>query len=502
MNSFSMWEKQIVFKNGWFIHMDGKGNNSIISHERARQLEMEYQRYQASMDVDRGGLPKERAYPNRGFTPKDGKYIYEQFYIDQLIVGEMAAIGACLTIPANVGGIAINCIARQAFQNNSSIKKVILHKDVKEIGESAFSGCCNLEEVSIANDHIIIKTDAFKDTSVLKQDTVYLNKTLSKVSPGYQGVFTIQEGTTAIADNALKDCTGISEIIFPESLVSIGKYAFSGCNRIKEVVLPESLVEMDNYAFANCTGLETITFPKYMRKIGMAAFESCTKLTEISLPEGINEIASAMFSKCTNLHTVNIPQSVTKIRCDAFRDSGIFKSYENSNKKTLYIGNWLIHYKWQELISLNVLGGTVGIADMNWARPTKLASLKLPGTLKYIGFEAFNSAPITTLVLPPGLVHIDTAAFRWTALKSIYIPKSVTQIEQWAFMDCEKLEKITIEGEETEIIWPAITGRKDKKAISISAPQNSKAHAYCLKYGQKYNLIFSPYTNTFFKKLF
>lgn len=493
MDAFTMWEEQIIFRDGWFIHMDGKGNNSIISHERARVFEMEYQKYQASMDVDRGGIPKDRAYAGRGFIQKNGQYVYENFSIDQLIVGNIAAIGSCLTIPMQLNGITINCIAKKAFQYNAAIKKVILHNGVNEIGESAFLGCRNLEEIYIPHDHILIKTDAFKDTALMKEDTVYLNKTLSKVAPGYQGAFQIKEGTTAIADNAFKDCTGISEVIFPEGLLSIGKHAFSGCHRIREVILPESLEEIDHFAFADCTGLEAIHFPTQMKRIGSGAFESCAKLSEVSLPEGICEIPYTLFSKCANLQKVQIPQSVTKIRCDSFCDSGIFKAYENSNQKTLYIGNWLVHYKWKEIISLNVYGGTIGVADMNWAKPEKLASLKLPDTLKYIGHDAFNSAPIVSLVLPQKLLHIDTSAFRGTKLKSIFIPKSVTQIEHWAFMDCEKMEKITIEGKDTEIIWPAITGRRDKKELSIYAPNNSKAQAYCEKYGTKYNLVFNEY---------
>lgn len=493
MNAFTMWEAQIVFRNGWFIHMDGKGNNSIISHERARVLEMEYQKYQASMDVDRGGIPQEKAYPGRGFIQKGGQYVYETFTIDQLIVGSVAAVGSCLTIPTQLNEITINCIAKKAFQYNTAMKKVILHDGVKEIGESAFLGCRNLAEIYIPHDHVIIKEDAFKDTALLNGDTVYLNKTLSKVSPGYQGIFQIKDGTTAIADNAFKDCIGITEVLFPESLISIGKHAFSGCLGLKEVTLPQSLEEMDHFAFANCTGLEVIRFPATMKRIGSGAFESCIKLTGVALPEGIGEIPYTLFSKCENLHTVNIPQSVTTIRSDAFRDCGFFKAYEKNNQKTLYMDNWLIHYKWKELISLNVYGGAVGIADMNWTTPKKLASVKLPDTLKYIGFEAFDSAPLVSLVLPQGLLHINTAAFRGTKLKSIFIPKSVTQIEQWAFMNCEKMETITIEGKDTEIIWPAITGRKDKKEICICAPKNSKAQAYCEKYGVKYNLVFSEY---------
>ena len=82
------------------------------------------------------------------------------------------------------------------------------------------------------------------------------------------------------------------------------------------------------------------------------------------------------------------------------------------------------------------------------------------------------------------------------------IPKSVKTVEQWAFMDCEKLESITIENANTRIDWTAITGRRDKKTIVINAPVVSTAKELCLKYGKKNNLIFKPLAAGFFKKLF
>lgn len=496
MNAFSMREEQIIFKNGWFIYMDGKGNNSIISHKRARELELRCQSYQASMDVDRGGLPDEVAYPSRGFVYKNGRYVYEKFRVDQLIVGEIAPITSVLIIPDSIGGISINCVARQAFQSENVIEKVVLHNNIKEIGESAFEGCINLNEILIPNEHIIIKTDAFKDTAIFKeQDATYINNTLIRVNPSQRGVLEIKKGTTAIADEALKDCSKITEIVLPEGLISIGKNSFRGCSGIRHLVLPESLRVIGGYTFADCTGLQTIVFPKLMDKIGMAAFDGCVALKSVSLPEGILEIERAMFNKCEGLSEVHIPQSVTKIWFDAFTNCGLFKKYENSSAEELYIDNWLIHYKWKEKESLCIREGTIGIAGMNWIKPTKLCSLKLPSSLKYIGDEAFNCAPITSLELPPNLQCINRAAFRGTHLNRIVIPKSVKKIEQWAFMCCENMESIIVEGIETEIVWPAITGRQDKKSIEICAPYNSKAGEYFSEHAQKYNLTFRPYAN-------
>lgn len=173
MNSFTMWKDKIVFIDGWFVYMDDKGNNSIISHEQARMLESHFEGYQAEMSVDRGGASEEFAYSSRGFTRKGDEYIYEKFDVDQLIVGNVNPIPNILQIPRNVGNIKINSIASEAFKNELAIEKVILHSDIHTIGESAFEGCKNLNDISLANENIEIKKDAFKDTSLfLKQAAI------------------------------------------------------------------------------------------------------------------------------------------------------------------------------------------------------------------------------------------------------------------------------------------------------------------------------------------
>lgn len=71
MKSFTMWQNKIIFKNGWYLFLGENGNNSVITGACARRMEAEYNRYQADMDVDRGGLSPELAYPGRGFKKSD-----------------------------------------------------------------------------------------------------------------------------------------------------------------------------------------------------------------------------------------------------------------------------------------------------------------------------------------------------------------------------------------------------------------------------------------------
>lgn len=173
MNSFTMWEDKVVFIDGWFIFMDGRGNNSIISHERARMLEREFMGYQAYMDVQRGGATYEFAYPSRGFTRKGNEYVYENFCVDKLIVGKVNPITNILQIPQSVGNVKINSIAREAFKNALAIEKVILHNDIHTIGESAFEGCKNLHSINLSNKRIEIKKGAFRGTLLFSKEASY-----------------------------------------------------------------------------------------------------------------------------------------------------------------------------------------------------------------------------------------------------------------------------------------------------------------------------------------
>lgn len=177
MDSVSLfWPEKIIFRDGWFIHMDGKGNNSVISHQRARQIELNFQSYQAYMDVNRGGFSMEAAYTTRGYQCVDGLYQYVDYKVDKLIDTRIAPMEQVLKIPHRIQGIPITCIAEHAFENETKITQVILPNSLQEIGEAAFAGCTNLYKVLLPFSfrHVRIKPDAFKNTALLSEQNQHL----------------------------------------------------------------------------------------------------------------------------------------------------------------------------------------------------------------------------------------------------------------------------------------------------------------------------------------
>jgi hypothetical protein len=105
-------------------------------------------------------------------------------------------------------------------------------------------------------------------------------------------------------------------------------YANKDATTVKErltgnIKIPDGVVEISNSAFDGCTKLTNITIPNSVTSIGDNAFDSCP-LTTIALPESLTTIEKMAFFNCTLLKNITIPDSVTYIGSDAFKsDSNI-----------------------------------------------------------------------------------------------------------------------------------------------------------------------------------
>lgn len=221
------WQDRIFFEDGWFVYYDGKGNYSVISEECARKMVSDYHAYQASQDVERGGMEMHRAFLGRGFEIVDGKYVYMGKDVERLPDGPVCEIGEILEIPEKVGTYRINRVHKQAFMGQKQIKKVILHEGIDHIGQKAFADCENLWAVQGLSENITVMADAFANTKLFAgEHAEYLKNVLLKVNTSNQGCFVVRSGITSIAEKAFMNCKEIKEIDLPESVEYIENFAF------------------------------------------------------------------------------------------------------------------------------------------------------------------------------------------------------------------------------------------------------------------------------------
>lgn len=69
---------------------------------------------------------------------------------------------------------------------------------------------------------------------------------------------------------------------------NIGGSSFGYCTGLKNVVIPNSVIRIEDSAFAFCSGLSSVVIPKSVTKINKDAFAGCSEKLVIYGSKGSN----------------------------------------------------------------------------------------------------------------------------------------------------------------------------------------------------------------------
>ena len=231
-------------------------------------------------------------------------------------------------IPAMIGDYNTVYIGPGAFENNTTLKKVVIPEGVTEIQANAFAGCTNLEEVVFPETLNFIYQNVFKECPNLKD--VVLPESVSYVGFGAfysagTGTFT---GSAAEYDSDAFEYSTFEKISIPNGSVLSADYIFASTTA-SEVELPSDLEVLGKGAFTGAWNITRIDLPETLRTIGESAFSNMSGLPYITLPEGLEEIPDNCFNS-TTLDVLVIPSSVKKIG-DYATYSGAYIILQNSD---------------------------------------------------------------------------------------------------------------------------------------------------------------------------
>ncbi len=197
-------------------------------------------------------------------------------------------------------------------------------------------------------------------------------------------------GTFTIVDNVVTrsdSCTGTADI--PALVTSIGAFAFA-VSGLTSIVIPKSVTSIGDSAFGGNSVLTSVTFEKdsALQTIGSDAF-AYSGLTSIVIPKSVTSIGDSAFYQISVLTSVTFEadSALQTIGSDAFADSG--------------------------LTSIEIPKSVTSIGDYAFYQIPVLTSVtfEADSALQTIGIYAFLGSGLTSIEIPKSVTSIGEGAF-------------------------------------------------------------------------------------------
>lgn len=380
--------------------------------------------------------------------------------------------GEVYSIPTSV-----ETIGKGAFAKAKEITAVQLN-NVKKISEGAFYSVRNLRNVELGASVETIENGAISDTPDLSRFTV------DNSNPNYMADAEGVIYTKNQEELVLYPSGRAGEYSTLPTTKKIRNRAFYYAQKVTKVNFNSALENIDNDAFQTTTALTEITFeaPSSLKRIGTWVFVN-TGLTKLELPASLKEIGSNAFKGNNNLKTVTVAANsqLESIGTYAFTENSNLESFTFEGSTVLKTIGQEAFSKDTKLASFDVPANveTINRAAFNGTSSMKHVTFQAPAKIKKIGEAAFQNAnALENIDLPEGLEEIKKDAFnKCTSLTEIGIPASVNKIDPIGFQQAEKLEKFTVNKNNT--VYSSVDGfllSKDKKTL-VSFPP-AKAGTY------------------------
>lgn len=207
----------------------------------------------------------------------------------------------------------------------------------------------------------------------------------------------------AIGNSAFGSCSGLTEVVIPNSVIEIEGQAFSGCTSMTTIEIPNSIKNIRSYAFRNCDGLTEVVLPNSVTNIEHDVFYDCDNLVSVTLPNSITEIPSSLFSSCDKLSYIEIPSTVKTIGGSAF-------------------------YYCPQLSVIQIPNSVVTIGSSAFGYCSALTSITLPSSVETVGSGAFQSCTsLNTVALSSNINSLASDAFQNCNVQAIHFDGTLAE---------------------------------------------------------------------------
>ena len=208
--------------------------------------------------------------------------------------------------------LASGIIYANAFANLTGITEVTTNVAY----DRYFSGCTNLEKVTILNPSSDGGFGAYVFNSCSNLTTVILPNNAkiitSNMFNGNKNLMTVNfpSSITKIGTNAFYNCTNLKNLDIPDNAsYTLGNSVFYNSGITEECAknIVAHATSIGDNLFQSCLSLVNVEVPVFANHM----FNNCTALESVSLSDGTTTIGYCIFNGCKALKTVCLPSSIT-----------------------------------------------------------------------------------------------------------------------------------------------------------------------------------------------
>ncbi len=217
--------------------------------------------------------------------------------------------GGTLIIPEG-----IERIYPETYRGQEKIKRVILPRSLKVIGEGAFRDCKALVEVVFGDALVEIERDAFRGCGALKTAE-------------------LPDSVAVIGACAFQSCYALETVSFGRSFDGFDPNVFDMCNALSHIEVRSGNTHykvIDGVLYSRCGRTlryyprgkcdENFVVPERVTKIMSSAFAGNDYLKTVTMQEGVKTICDRAFQYCNNLAQVALPRTLTTVEEGIFYD--------------------------------------------------------------------------------------------------------------------------------------------------------------------------------------
>lgn len=356
-----------------------------------------------------------------------------------------SASSVSVVIPSKINGCSVTSIGAYAF-SGKDISSVIIPDTVVSLGNYSFYNCSKLKTVTLSknlsseksggylfykskNIEIVNVPENMADPSFVDHFNYYTNTVVqgSSVTSAYKLDYKISDHQIEITSFTKTTSASAVGVIIPSTIngynvTSIGKFAFYCCDGISSIVMPDTVISLGDYSFSTCSNLKTVTLSRNLssEKSGGYLFYNSTSIETVYVPENMID---QTFIDHFNYHL----------------DTVIKGSVNNSQ------------YRLDYEIPIKDRNATITKYNAN-ANASDNVTVTIPDTILGINVTkiatgAFSSSNVYQVIMSNNITTLESRSFNGCAnLKKLTVSKNVScaQSGGYLFTGCNNLTDITV----------------------------------------------------------